>query len=421
MTKPTPRRHWAQIAIVAAIIVVPVAGLAGAIGMPRMPGMRTVARVVDRIHAPSGQERVATTRTVRSDEDLQRAIAGAVGGDVILLAPGVYERIEIKRRKFDRPLVLASANPARAAIVRAMSITGSSGVTLQDLTFATLPGSRMFGIGAFGSERIRLKRVLGEGPSGAVGYTVSPFMFRDCRDVAVLDSEFRHMWHGPAFLNTSRAIVSGNYLHDIRTDGVRGGGNVEMAIAFNFFTDFHPAPRDHPDAVQMWTTGTSASARDIVIRDNIVIRGPAGSATQGIFLGEESKKYPYLNVLITRNLVIGTLFNGIALGNSTRSMIVDNEVAALPGQKSWIGAITTPDLVMRGNRALLFMVNRVRVRPKGNVETPFAQDGGGAALKQWFERHGIVFDGEMTTIPGQLRALAAAERAQGSEGSTHPS
>ena len=56
-------------------------------------------------------------------------------------------------------------------------------------------------------------------------------------------------------------------------DGVRGTGSSFVTIASNTFTDFRPNSTDHPDAIQFWTYGSTASATDIVIKDNVFTRG----------------------------------------------------------------------------------------------------------------------------------------------------
>src|SRR3546814_6684622 len=67
--------------------------------------------------------------------------------------------------------------------------------------------------------------------------------------------------------------LSGNSFHTMRSDGVRGGGTNDVVISNNYFTDFHPVGADHPDAIQLWTTNTTESARNISITGNVFERG----------------------------------------------------------------------------------------------------------------------------------------------------
>src|SRR3546814_17629153 len=85
----------------------------------------------------------------------------------------------------------------------------------------------------------------------------------------------------------------------------RSGGTNDVVISNNYFTDFHPVGADHPDAIQLWTTNTTESARNISITGNVFERGD-GDIIQGIFLRDQSGgKLPYQDVTISDNIVLG--------------------------------------------------------------------------------------------------------------------
>src|SRR3546814_7847110 len=86
-------------------------------------------------------------------------------------------------------------------------------------------------------------------------------------------SEFEDRHHAINFLDSDHVTVSGNSFHTMRSDGVRGGGTNDVVISNNYFTDFHPVGADHPDAIQLWTTNTTESARNISITGNVFERG----------------------------------------------------------------------------------------------------------------------------------------------------
>src|SRR3546814_8793405 len=67
--------------------------------------------------------------------------------------------------------------------------------------------------------------------SSDLGYDLTAFMIRESSDVSVTNSEFSHLWHGMSILNNTGLTISDNYIHDIRTDGVRGGGNSDTDIS----------------------------------------------------------------------------------------------------------------------------------------------------------------------------------------------
>lgn len=334
------------------------------------------------------------------------AVKIAKNGDTILLDSGTYSNVNIKSINIDGNVTIASKNPDSRALLTDISISGSSGLTVKAIDFQPVDASRMYTVGAYGSHDITFDDIKVSGPAGDAGYKVSPFMIRDSSGVTVSGSEFTHSWHGITLLNTSNVTIADNYLHDIRTDGVRGGGNSQLTISENYFTDFHPQSGDHPDAIQLWTTNTTVAAKDITITGNAIYRG-TGDAIQGIFLGEEKGNLPYSNVLIADNLVIGGMYNGIALGNSTESAITDNVVVPLPGMASWIGAISTPDLKMTGNTAATYMLNRVKIFPAdNNLLDGAATDGGAAAFNTWFKAQ-VAGGGNVSDLPDAVSDLGA--------------
>ncbi|PND70702.1 calcium-binding protein, partial [Escherichia coli] len=66
-------------------------------------------------------------------------------------------------------------------------------------------------------------------------------------------------------LDSVGVTVRGNYFHDLRSDGVRGGGVSDIVVSDNLFTNFRPAFGDHPDAIQFWTLNQPNSASAITI------------------------------------------------------------------------------------------------------------------------------------------------------------
>lgn len=408
MPTPSSTGLWRSHFCFAAGLCMASALLAAEIATGRVSGLVKMTGLIG-YGASVGKNSGRTSHVVRTQQELDAAISDAAAGDTIRIAPGIYDRLDIRNRQFAAPLVLTSADTGDFATIETMAIAGSSGVILRRLHLRGRTEAGVMSIGIFKSKNVRLEQIVGEGPAGPAGYQLAPFVVRDSSNVSIVNSEFRHLQHGIALLGTRGSTLIGNYFHDLRTDGIRGGANSDMTIRFNFFTDFHPEEHDHPDGVQMWTTGTTESSRQIVISDNVIVRQAGGAPIQGIFLGEEKKSVPYVSVEIARNLVIGGMFNGIAIAHAESSSVIDNEVVSLPGQRSWIGAILSPDLIISGNRALLYLIDRKKVKPKGNSENDTAKDGGAASLKRWFAARKVNYDGTLTSIPANLRQLAMAD------------
>jgi Ca2+-binding RTX toxin-like protein len=181
-------------------------------------------------------------------------------------------------------------------------------------------------------------------------------------------------------------VIANNSFHDIRSDGVRGGGTSEIKVLNNTFTNFYPAVGDHTDAIQFWTANTTVAARDIEIAGNVFFRG-SGAPIQGIFLKDEGGKLPFQNVTISNNAVIGGLYNGIAVQGGTNVKITNNLVAGLSDQKSWIRVDDSDLVVVSGNESASYVYTRVsRLTETANIKITVPTDNGNVLLNEYFEK-----------------------------------
>jgi len=172
---------------------------------------------------------------------------------------------------------------------------------------------------------------------------------RDSTDVSVSNSHFTNLGNGLSHLDSDRLTITNNTFNTIRVDGIHGGGTSDVLIANNIFSSFYRNPGEHPDAIQFWTTNTDSSAHDIVIRDNLIIRGD-GNPMQGIFVGDESKgKHPFINLTITGNTVVGSMYNGIAVSQASHALISDNTVVGYMDMKAWIIVSGAADVTIANN------------------------------------------------------------------------
>jgi parallel beta-helix repeat protein len=81
-----------------------------------------------------------------------------------------------------------------------------------------------------------------------------------------------------------------------------------------------------------------------------VTRGD-GAPVQGIFFRDTFDTMPYENITITKNLVIGGLYNGITLDGAKGFTVSDNIVSGLADQKSWIRLENAVGGVVQNNRS----------------------------------------------------------------------
>ncbi len=333
------------------------------------------------------------------------AVQFATDGDVIKLAPGAYSGIILRSANFANGVTVTSADPNNPATVTDLKVRGSDGLTFSNLNF-TNTGNLNLAFQFSGSSNLTLDNLKISGvPGSAAAMNAQLMIIRDSSNIQLTNSEFAYGYHGVSLLNTSFATVRGNYFHDLRTDGVRGGGNSDYTIQSNVFTNFHPAAGDHPDAIQLWTNNTSTSAKNILIDSNVVIRGN-GVATQGIFLRDISGSTPFQNVVVTNNVVLGGRYNGIAISGVNNGFFADNIVQSFPDQPSGIRLQASTGVVVQGNETSKFYIGTQAYSGlNGNVLVGSATDGGTGTLNYWFSQHPEFTSAWSSIDPTVLSAL----------------
>ncbi|MEZ5654595.1 MAG: right-handed parallel beta-helix repeat-containing protein [Sphingobium sp.] len=337
--------------------------------------------------ASSGRKGVS----VSSAEQLTRALETAQDGDAIGLMPGRYPGIVISNIKKNGNVAITSADPSRPAIIEELLIRNSAGLTLSNVELAantaTLqkmkqnsnlagdPSAPVQPRRAFRflfivtqSERIGLDRLNVHGPAddADTAQFVRPLIVRDSREVTVSNSRFSHMQHGLEMLNLDGFRVINNEYSDLRTDGVRGGDSSNVEIAGNIFTDFRPAPGDHPDGIQLWSTPRGTKLTNISIHDNLIVQGNGGTA-QGIFLRDVKNNFAFQNVEIKDNLIIGGLYNAVAINSVQGGKIAGNRIVEGPDiKRARVRIDNSMDIEMHDNSAPNYVVTRSQVDKSDN-------------------------------------------------------
>jgi hypothetical protein len=337
--------------------------------------------------APTRLEKKVTDVVVSDAAGLSAALRTAHGGDVIRLAPGDYGKLSIKNLTFDTPVTVTSDDPATRAVTTELTLSNVHGLVVSNLEVAVVPGEK--GVYVLKSSDVRIESfdlhgTLDNDPNGdGTGMQV-----RWSDNVTVTNSEFHELAHGLGHLDSSNLLFSNNEFHDLRIDGIRGGGSSFVTISGNTFRDFYRNEGDHPDAIQFWTTNTTASAHDITIANNSFYRGDGGRA-QGIFLRDEKTIYPYENVKISGNAIYGGMPNGITVAHGHNIEITDNIVLGYSDQASKIRVELSDGVVIKNNVTSHFVLN-------GNGEDFILQDntmkrspdvGNDEPLVDWLRGH----------------------------------
>lgn len=325
-------------------------------------------------------------KLVNTSEALLAALKTAKEGDVIKLAPGTYDHLVIRSADFPN-VTITSADPNNRAVFSDLMVKYASGLNFTGIDMVASASSANNIFQVFGSKNISFDHITVSGPDNlGSGDEKSAFMIRSSSGVTVSNSEFHNLWHGINLLDNDDVTIVGNNFHDIRTDGVRGGGNSDLIISRNIFTDFRPNATDHPDAIQLWSTNAAEPGRNITISDNLVVRGD-GSPVQGIFIRDTFGQMPFENVTITGNMVMGGLYQGIALKGVDGAVVKGNQVVAYDDQLSWILADSASNVNLADNIASKFLINGVSLAPSGNKLAAPASVGDVSALIQWLAGH----------------------------------
>ena len=318
---------------------------------------------------------------VNTEAALAAALGIAKSGDVIQLAPGTYRDVAIAGLRFADDVTITSQDSDRPAVFTGLRVKQSSGLTFENLEFR-VSGNSVFVV--TGSEDVHFSDISMHGSmDGNPKNDGEGLLLRDSSNVSVSGSEFQQLHWGVGHSNVEGLRIAGNDFHDIRMDGVRGGGSSNVEVSGNSFRDFDPKPNDHFDAIQFWTTNTTASAHDILIADNLFIRG-SGGAAQGIFMRDEVGGLPFLNVTITGNLISGGTYNGISVNNARNVMVADNIVQGYSDRLSWIALKNVDGAVLEDNMATkVTFLDSTNITQAGTTLLAPAGDLGVAAKAAW--------------------------------------
>ncbi len=231
---------------------------------------------------------------------LRGVVAGAHGGDTIVLAAGRYAAVTFRAQTFIPALTVDAA----AASVAAVRIYNSTGVVWHGGAIAgDLPASGIatgFGVVAQNSS----------------GITISGIHITDVRT-------------GIGFGAITGGTITGNWLSQMSSDGIDVAMSRTIAIDHNTCSNFALAPTAHPDCIQLWSHPTAAPTADITIAHNTVT-----GSMQGISLFNHVRDGVddggFDRVVIRDNQVRNIFSIGIAVGDCRGCTVRDNLVDSLP-------------------------------------------------------------------------------------------
>lgn len=327
---------------------------------------------------------------------LNAAIKSAKGGDVIKLAPGVYDGLSVKGGvSFEINLTITSADPSNPAVISDFRLVNVAGLTFRDLEFAAsssveTKGGAHWAFSFVDAKNIHFDKIHVHGSlDGDPSNDVQGINIRRGSNITVTDCEFEQLERGLVMGSVDHIKVEGNYIHDLRSDGMDFAEVSFVEVRANVFTNFRPVGKDHPDAIQFWTSGTKEISHDILVTGNVILRGDGGY-TQGIFFRDQTKEMPFERVTISDNLLVNTGYNAVRVNGAKDLTLTNNTLVSAAGEnKTWMRVSSADEVVASGNRGAIidFDDNVTNLSSKNNTITRVVSDLGAKATQDWLEAH----------------------------------
>ena len=324
---------------------------------------------------------------VNGAAQLQAALKTVAAGDTIKLAAGDYGSVTIANKSFTGPVTIMSADASKPAVFDYLMLNNVSNLTVKGIEVGIDSGRA---VEVFRSDHITLDDLNVHGDTSLPPNAGGGIYVTQSDYVTVANSDLHHLSNGLSHTDSTHLKFTNNDFRDIRIDGIRGGGSSYVEITNNHFTNFYMQDGDHSDAIQFWTTGTTAAAHDILVQGNVFERG-AGKVAQGVFFRDESGKMPFENVVIKGNAVVGGMYNGISVIGGKNVTIADNLVAGQTDMKSWIRVEDATGVKLTGNiTSAVYLPNGdAGVVQTGTKIIPLVDGGSSKLISTWQTTHDV--------------------------------
>jgi hypothetical protein len=255
-------------------------------------------------------------------------LSQAQAGDSILLAPGTYSPWISNLNISGSGVTIGSLNAAIPAVLTGLQINGSSGLNFTNLDVIGSGSSAYAYANVTNSTNVSFSNMLFEGSNPIAINDSGGLSIQNSTGVSVTNSTFEQLGTVAIATGSDNGVtLAGNAFFNLGEDGIDSAGTSNITISGNSFSDFVSTSTMHPDAIQFWTSGTSGSAENITITNNIITRGP-GMTTQGIFMQDNGGTQPFLNLTISGNTLVGIPYNAIYVDGSVGAHITGNTIQA---------------------------------------------------------------------------------------------
>lgn len=333
---------------------------------------------------------MGTTFTVSNASELQAAIDAAQGGDRIELEAGNYGELNLSNEVFDGAgVTFTSADPDNMAVFEKIVVYRSENIHFDTVEVDFEPTGNtgyLAGFRAADSSNVSISNSLlhggfdesrtGDDADAPVGAGVQLFRVSD---IVVENNEIYdfHVGVVPAYVDGLDIID--NYIHDIRTSPVTGGGVSDVEVSGNHFSSSAPVnlggTGDHGDMIHFYPlTNQVGPMENILIRDNFFEQGTNESPILGIYIddaGGGGSGLGYSNVVIDNNIIHNGDAQGLRVENVDGLTVTNNSFIQSSGE----GLGEAPGIVLTSGTQNVVIDNNIIA---GLVSGSSISDGAGA-------------------------------------------
>jgi hypothetical protein len=284
---------------------------------------------------------------VSSRAELLAAIAAAGPGDTIRLKAGDYGDVSLRNRRYAGKRLTLVGDTADRPVLASLDLRQAAGVAVAGVRIsgATSPLVNMSGASDIvfaGNEVTGSNRNQDPWDDGSAGIHA-----RTAQRVTIAQNLFEDIRVAAYVQRSSGVTIARNTARHVR-EGLNLAAVSNLDIVGNLFHSFSPLypKKEHPDAIQFWTSGETEGSSDVRIANNVMLLGGC-KAVQGIFVRSETGEglpnhVRHRNFTVSGNVYYGSSRHGITLSGIDGATVDNNVVVSTPfSEAGRVGAAAT--------------------------------------------------------------------------------
>lgn len=379
--------------------------------MRRIHPAFTAALLVVSLVSPADGKSVA----VSNAGEFKDAVARAQPGDELILSPGNYGMMALTKSG----VTIKSKDNDHPARFSGVIARGVSNVTFDHLDIGRDRGAEPEYAKIVELRDVHGVRFLGGSIHGSLDGNPENDMWglyaRGVTGLQIVGTLFEELYRGLIIDQSSDVLIARNDFRTLRSDGINLAGSSKIFVIGNYIRGFSPAPGDHPDGIQGWTSGQTAGLTNVLISDNF-IEGTKDIRVQGVFIRDEKELWKsntgHKSIVIQKNIIVDPMWQGIYLGDTQNGVVSGNTILnerggqVVPGGPvvPWIKF--SPGTKATGNLAPRFLLDasaQPESTPRGN------NVGGNVKDRTKIEAARAEWLGKRAGLPSSLSAAQSFE------------